>query len=191
LPGHKPNSLIDSPHSVASTISNHLARLIRARAYLSGEISRNEQKAADLNQELAALRERQLALQKEIEDQQSQRVAIDATIRKEAPSIDPNDIQSRKLTPRRVPGRHGDFIKLMITLLKDSPGISTIEMAKLLAPDFETPEGTPEGWEALRRRVKNVMNVLRDKGAVARLPSKPSPTGHKVACWKWIGDDAS
>lgn len=176
---------------MASTISNRLARLIRERAYLSGEIDRTQQKVEGLDQEIVALRERQRALQEEIEDQQAKLHAIDTKIREEASSIDPNDIQSMKLTPRHAPGRHGDLVKALIEMLKIYPGISTLEMADRVAVEFGYPMGTPSQRNVVRERVKHGMHALRNKGAVERLPSKTGAKGQKVACWKWIGDDAS
>ena len=115
---------------------------------------------------------------------------LDRLIHEEAPSIDPNDIDVVRRKPRRSSGKHGALVDAVVESLRSSPdGISTHEMASRIAPQFELPWTTRDEKADTISRVRRMLNNLKMKGAVRRLPGELSENGQLVGRWRWIADD--
>lgn len=115
---------------------------------------------------------------------------IDGLVHVEAPSIDPNDINVVRRVLRKSSAKHGALIDAVVENLRSSPdGISTHEMAGRIAPQFGLPWATRDEKAAAASRVRRMLNKLKAKGAIQRLPGEMSANGQEIARWRWIADD--
>lgn len=174
---------------MAKRPNNRLARLIRERSYLSGEIVRGHDLVMALTAQIGELRERVLAAREDIAHKEARKADLDALIQQGSAAIDPADINTVKKTHRRTSGPRGDLIQAVVENLMSSPdGITTLDLAERLAPQFGMPWAAANERYQTVERVRRMLNKLKVKGAVQRLDGARSPNNQKVARWKWVGD---
>jgi septation ring formation regulator EzrA len=176
---------------MANHVGTKLSRLIRERSYLSGELARLRDSERAILAEIEAATERLTRLRDgDIHKARERLNELDRLIHEEAPSIDPNDINVVRRTLRRSSSKHGELIGAVVENLRSSPnGISTHEMASRIAPQFALPWTTREEKSDTISRVRRMLNNLKAKGAVQRLPGEMSANGQEIARWRWIADD--
>ncbi len=167
-----------------------LARLIRERSYLSGEIARLEESAQRVERDIAAARIRLKTLRSvELAKAQQRLTEVDRLIQEDAPGIDPNDINVVRRTPRQTTGAHGNLIGAVIEILQSTTkGVSTIEVAQRIAPQFGMPWETANDRDYSVSRVRRILNNLKTRGAVERLSSTTTEHNQAVARWRWCAD---
>jgi hypothetical protein len=163
---------------MARYISLDLARLIRDRAYTSGEIEKAARKAQALRSELAIVEAQHAQAKAELAD-------IDARL-KDYPSIKPARIRVIKGRPRRLKLTHGAFTREMVRYLREANGpVSTYELRIHLSEVFGIQEGTTLAErEWFRKKVARRLRHIADKGALQRLHN---PDANDIGVWVWIG----
>jgi hypothetical protein len=176
---------------MANHVGTKLSRLIRERSYLSGELARLRDSEQAILAEIEAATARLTGLRDvDMRKAQERLDEIDGLIHVEAPAIDPNDINVVRRVLRKSSAKHGALIAAVVENLRSSPdGISTHEMAGRIAPQFALPWTTREAKSDTISRVRRMLNNLKAKGAVQRLPGEMSVNGQEIARWRWIADD--
>lgn len=163
---------------MANYLGPKLSRLVRRRAYLAGEIVGREKRVAEL-------RSRLTAEEKAVQDAKDHLQALDVEIERES-ALDVADIRPIRATPRTMDGKHGQFVRELIRLLKEANG--PVDMENLVEPmalRFSIPFSTGEERKRAGYLVRRRLNKLREYGAVHRLPTVP---GRRTGVWRWIAD---
>lgn len=165
---------------MANYLGNRLNRLVRERAYLSGELPRLE----------AAVRKAQAQLEKETAclNQMLARIDdVDQSIR-QLSEIDPSCIASIRATPKTGAGQFGDLRRTLIDILKEKNGpITTVEIIQRMAPVFGWNLATVKGRQTAREAVRKPLRIFQKRNAVERLPSHLTANQRNCGVWRWIG----
>ena len=165
---------------MANYLGNRLCRLIRERAYLSGELPRLE----------AAVKKAQAQLEKETAclNQMLARIGdVDQSIH-QLSCVDPTCITSIRATPRRGLGKFGDVRKALIDILKQKNGpITTVEIIQRMAPVFGWDLTTANGRLFARESVRRPLQIFQKRNAVERLPSHLTANQRNCGVWRWVG----
>jgi len=163
---------------MARYISLDLARLIRDRAYTSGEVEKTARKAAALRVELASAETLHSKATADLAE-------IDLQLRNH-PSIKPTRIRSIEGRVKHLKLAHGEFTREMVRYLRAANGpVSTSELRIHLSEVFGIEEGTtPAEREWFRKKVVRRLRHIADKGAVQRLHD---PDANNIGFWFWTG----
>lgn len=163
---------------MANYLGTKLSRLVRRRAYLGGDIIRLDARVVELRNSLAAA-------EKAAQDAKEELQALDGEI-ETLSEIDVTDIRAIRATPRTTEGRHGQFVRELVRVLReaDSP-VDTEDLVAHMASTFSVPISTREQRKCAEDMVRRRLNELREDSAVIRLPSAP---GKRTGIWRWIAD---
>jgi hypothetical protein len=154
-----------------------VSRLVKENAYSKGKV-------ASLEREIAA----QQSLLETMHNQL--RAAQESVLRTEkliaqVSSIDVATIRSIQSTPRVIEGKHGDFRREIVRLLKEAKGpVRTSELMRILKVEFQIPFSTTAERQRAREKIRGPLHIMQKKGVIKRLPS-PDAQGYGV--WEWIG----
>ncbi len=165
---------------MANLLGNRLNRLVRERAYLSGELPR-------LNE---AVRKAQAQLEKEMASLNQMLVRIDDVDQsiRQLSGVDPTCIASIRATPRSGLGQFGDVRKTLIDILKQKDGpITTVEIIQRMAPVFGWDLTTTNGRQFARESVRRPLQIFQKRNAVERLPSHLTANQRNCGVWRWVG----
>lgn len=165
---------------MANHLSNRLNRLVRKRAYQSGEAARTQAEIDRAKALVKKLQSRKARILKSI-------AQTDAQIEYNS-GLEVAEIRPIRYTPHQNGQRRGSLINTIIEVLQaESRPVLTVELVDALAPVFgwhkKTPEAVVKGLWAVRRP----LNILKKKGVVERLPSHLLPSGIACGVWRWIG----
>lgn len=168
---------------MANYIGAKLSRLIKQRAYDSGEVERLSEIEVKLTAVISkaraglrAAKNNSQALQERIRrtDEEIQLLSV----------MNPVEIRKIRAMPRKMNGKHGDFRRELIKVLKNAGGALNIgEMVAYMAKRFDIPMVTTQDRVRARYLVRRQLNIFKKRGAVERLPSLPE-NNHGV--WRWI-----
>lgn len=165
---------------MANLLGNRLNRLVRERAYLSGELPR-------LNE---AVRKAQAQLEKEMASLNQTLARIDDVDQslRQLSGIDPACIASIRATPRSGPGQFGDVRNTLIDILKQKDGpITTVEIVQRMAPVFGWDLTTKNGRLFAREAVRRPLQIFQKRNVVERLPNHLTANHKNCGVWRWIG----
>lgn len=160
---------------MANHIGTRLSRLIRERAYTAGALPEIDKQVKTIKAELSAARKKAKAARARLEylDQEITRLS----------AIEPVDIRAIRATPRIMKGKHGDFGRELIRILKEEGGVLEMrQMVKHMAATFGFPMNTADERERVGYLVRRRLNVFREKGAVERVPTEAS---NAPGLWRW------
>jgi hypothetical protein len=161
---------------MGNLLGTKLSRLIRERAYVSGALPGLQERVSDLRADLKAANAAFKA--------SSVRLAeLDAAIGALS-VIDPVGIRPIQGIQRVMSGKHGEFRRELIRVLKEAEGaIGMRTLVRHMAAEFSLPMETRRDMRRAGYLVRRPLNIFRVKGAVRRLPDHPD-TGE--AYWMWI-----
>ena len=166
---------------MALFISHRLARLIKQRAYASGEVALSAKQVDTLRLHLTAAEEILRAAEHEL-------AAIDTEIEQVGAGIDVQAIASRRRTPRRMTAQRGTFLGEIIQRLQGvTEPIPLHKLASHVAEAVGLPMNTASQRNYAQERVRRDLNKLKARGIVARADNTASPTGRSIGCWTWVG----
>lgn len=161
---------------MARGISNALARLIRDRAYLGGELAKAEGCVAKASAALKAANSARRKITKKV-------ATLDAQIA--AANLDPTQIRPIAQTPRVRVVRHGSFTSEIVSVLLNANGpLATGEIIGHLIATHALPYGTPQERDKTRRSIVERLRVLTRKGAILRLHDTKN---NQEGIWLWSG----
>lgn len=161
---------------MARGISNALARLIRDRAYLGGELAKADNCLAEASAALKAVRVSRCKIAKKV-------AILDAKIA--AANLDPSQIRPITLTPRVRVVRHGSFTSEIVAVVLNARGpITTGEIIGHLIATHGLPYSNPAERDKTRRCIVERLRVLARKGAIQRLHNT---NDNQEGLWSWIG----
>lgn len=163
---------------MANYLGSRLSRLVRRRAYLAGDITKLEEQIADLQCELAAA-------EQAVANAWAELATLDSEIEAE-PGLEVNDIRAIRAIPRATGGKHGEFVRELVRLLRDADGpVDMEDLVAQMASRFSVPISTGVERKRFGGLVRRATNKLRKKSAVVRLPAEPGKT---TGVWRWIAD---
>jgi hypothetical protein len=161
---------------MGNVLGTKLSRLIRERAYLSGALPGLQDRVSDLRADLKAANAAFKA--------GSARLAeLDAAIGSLS-VIDPAVIRPIQGIQRVMSGKHGEFRRELIRVLKEAEGaVGMRTLVRHMSAAFSLPMETSRDMRRAGDLVRRPLNIFRAKGAVKRLPDHID-TGE--AYWMWI-----
>lgn len=163
---------------MANYVGTKLSRLIKERAYRSGDLNSLQKEADELSARLKKARGT-------IRQQAKAIAKLDEQI-ETLSAIDPNDIRAIRATPRSLTTPHGAFRRELVDFLKKQRGpVKMDAIVDHMVKHFDMPMAPPDERLRTFQRVRRPLNVFKQKGAVKRLPSCPE-TGQGI--WMWIAD---
>lgn len=163
---------------MGNRLGNKLNRLIKQRAYLSGEIS-------VLESEADVIKAQADAKARELTDANAKLAEIDGLIT-ELSSINPDDIKVIRQKRRRVKGVHGGLMLELIRMLKEADGpLDTRAMVSQIVKKFSFPMSNAAERRSARASVNGPLNKLKKFGVVVRHPSSPDSAAGR---WEWVSD---
>jgi len=157
---------------MANYVATKLSRLIKERAYRSGDLNslqnETDELSAQLKKKRGTIRQQAKAIAK-----------LDEQIEKLS-AIDPNDIRAIRATPRRLTPPQGTSRRELIDFLKKQDGPVRMDaIVNHTVKHFDMPMAPPDERLRTFQRVGRPLNVFKPKGAVKRLPSCPE-TGQGI-----------
>ncbi len=165
---------------MANHLSIRLNRLVRKRAYLSGEIVRSQAEIDRSKALIKKLRSRKARLLNSL-------AQTDAQIEYSS-GLEVAEIRAIRYTPRQNGQRRGSLINAIIEVLQaENRPILTVELIDALSPNFGWHKNTTEANVKSLWAVRRPLNVLKKKGVVERLPGNRIASGRTCAVWRWIG----
>ena len=165
---------------MTNLIGNRVSRLVRERAYLSGELLRLEQAVRDAQERLDAQKVCLNRMLARIED-------VDRSIRQFS-GIDPTCIASIRATPKTGLGQFGDLRRTLVDILKEKKSpITTVEIIQRIGPVMGWDLATAHGRKKAREAVRKPLQIFKDRMVVERLPSHETAHRRNCGVWRWIG----
>lgn len=168
---------------MANHVGTKLSRLIKQRAYTAGHRDLLCANRVKLQDELARLNQEIQRDEAMIADLDGKITAISA--------INTSYIKPIRSTPRRQEGRHGEFRRELVRILKEAGGpVNSGAILQHMVKAFNLPMSSAKERNRARELVRRPLNVFKGKGAVIRLPSTPDSL-EGVCCWtdNYAGDD--
>jgi hypothetical protein len=154
-----------------------VSRLVKENAYSKGKV-------ANLEREIAAQKAALEALHKQLRAAQESVLRTEKLIA-QVSAIDVETIRPIQSTPRVIQGKHGEFRREIVRLLKEAKGpVRTSELMRVLTVEFQIPRSTVEERVKAREKIRGPLHIMQKKGVIRRLPS-PDAQGYGV--WEWIG----
>ena len=162
---------------MANYLGTKLSRLVKEHSYLSGTIEHAPKTIERLRRDLETLEASYATALSRLSEVKQ---VID-----ELSAIDTEDIRPTRALKRQELGRHGQFRRELVRVLKEARGpISMIEMIDELSNVFNIPLNTSIDKKRAYNRLRSPLAYFKDKGAVERLPCRP---GSMDGVWRWIG----
>jgi hypothetical protein len=140
-----------------------VSRLVKENACSNGKVASLEREIATQQTELEALH-RQLRTAQESVVRTKKLIA-------QVSSIDVATIRSIQSTPRVIEGKHGDFRREIVRLLKEAKGpVRTSGLMRILKVEFQIPFSNIEERQRAREKIRGPLRVMKKKGVIRRLP---------------------
>jgi hypothetical protein len=157
-----------------------LSRLVKENAYSKGKV-------VSLGVEIASHQSELKTMRKSFKTAQESVLRTERLIA-QLSGIDVAQIRPIQSMPRVMQGKHGEFRREIVRLLKEANGpVRTSELMRVLIEEFQLPISTVEERTRAREKLRGPLLIMQKRGAIRRLPS-PDAQGYGV--WEWVGNDS-